>query len=148
MTDNAQNIGGGPSKDTLRLLKDFLPSLKKGLKDGTLRGKGKPGMIRRPRKLCRVCGQLWDYINMPAGSNSKVTGELCVVCEPKLKSGMIAITYSDKFAFVESSSGDLADFKGTILHVSEPVWAEIEKQFKEKVNTKANKEQSENNVKN
>jgi len=121
----------GPSSETLRTLRSLLPNLKKGLKDGSLRGRGKPGLVTKPRKMCKVCGKLWDHIRVQSGTQTTVQGDFCAECEPKLKAGMIAVVWQDKYAFVESG-GKLEDFKGTILHVSEEVWKELEKQFNEK----------------
>lgn len=132
MSDQPNN---GPSSATLRFLRGFLPSLKKGLRDGTLRGKGKPGMVRKPRKMCKVCGLLWDYISMRADAQSKVMGEFCLECDARLKEGMIALTWADKYAFVTSSAA-LNDYRGSIVHVSDHVWKAIEVNYKEQIKTK------------
>lgn len=134
----APNIGG-PSHKTLSLLRDLLPSFKKGIKDGTLRGKGKPGMVSRPRKMCRVCGKLWDNVMVRAGSNHPVMADLCADCDARLKAGDIAITWRDKYMFA-ASKGALEDFRGSVLHVSDETWQALEFEYKDQVKTKTKEE--------
>jgi len=112
------------------MLRDFLPSLKKGIKEGKLFGKGK---VSKPRKMCKVCGTLWDHVRVTAETEVKVRGEFCASCDVKLKAGMIALVYSDRYAFVRSK-GNLDDFKGTLLHVSEHVMDTLEKHLNEQKN--------------
>lgn len=116
----------GPSRDTLRALKAFLPSLKKGIKDGSLTGKGK---VSKPRKMCKVCGKLWDFMRVPTGSNTLVAGDFCAKCDSMLKEGLLALVYADKFAFIVPPP-ELEDLRGTIVHVSLEVFRDIERKFK------------------
>lgn len=133
----------GPSHQTLRLLRDFLPSLKKGIKNGAILGKGK---VSKPRKMCKVCGKLWDHIRVTAGTEVKVVGDFCGRCDGSLKDGMIALVHADKYAFVRSN-GLLDDFKGTILHVSAHVMDNVERHIngeKNKVQPTATKDGNDN----
>jgi hypothetical protein len=72
---------------------------------------------------------------MPVGAEFAVQGDFCADCDKLLKGGMIALVWSDQYAFAESK-GSLADFKGAIVHVSEEVFREVKRQFGDKVKTK------------
>jgi len=116
----------GPSHETLKALAGMLPSLKKGLMDGSIRGKGK---VSRPTAMCKVCGKLWDFVRSTVDSQPPmVRGENCDACTARLKAGMVAICNGSKYAFVESK-GALADERGNVIQVSDATWRALEKQF-------------------
>jgi len=127
MISDAPN--SGPSAETLRALAGMLPQLKRAR-----RGKGK---VRVARKFCKICGKLWDFINMPVGTKNMMVAEYCLECDTKLKEGLIAFVQADNYVFARSG-GKLDDMKGTVMHVSEHVMAELKRVYRAQVKTKEN----------
>jgi hypothetical protein len=124
MSDTPPNTG--PSHETLKALAGMLPSLKQGLKDGSVCGKGK---VSHPTAMCKICSKMWDFVRAPAGSDlPMIRGENCADCSRRLKAGMVAICNGANYAFVESK-GALADERGNVIKVSDATWRAMEKEF-------------------
>lgn len=137
MSDQPPNTG--PDRKTLLNLKAMLPSLFRGLADGSIGKRRKAArealMVARPRRFCTICGKMWDRTFVKPDADTEIKPEQCAICEAKLKVGMIAFVCRDKFAFAESA-GSLSDFRGQIVHVKPHVMEQIEAHFAGSVKTK------------
>lgn len=121
----------GPSKDTLRNLKGMMGSFIKGMHEQRLEGKGRlvaRGTLK-PRKVCPVCGALFDKITTTA--EISLTPENCKDCAAMLKDGYTAIVCGKKSAFIKSEK--LADKAGQIMMIGEEVFAQCQERFNLKV---------------
>ncbi len=140
MSDAPQNTG--PSHETLKALFGMLQSLKKGLKDGSIGGKGK---VSRPTAMCKVCSKAWDFTFVPVESQTMIRGENCDACAARLKAGMVAICNGPNYAFVESK-GALEDERGNVIHVSDATWQALEREFSASQNQQGKASPTDGNV--
>lgn len=106
----------GPSHETLANLHAMLPSFIKGLRKKRVVGKGRPASVIRPRKVCKVCGLLFDKVSMPADAEVSIVPALCQLCEPMLEGGYTALVCGEDYAIIKSER--LKDWAGQIIHVS------------------------------
>jgi hypothetical protein len=67
----------GPSPETLRNLAGALPGFIKAMAKKKIIGKGIPAGVRRARKVCKVCGLMFDYAIMSPYAELEVKYELC-----------------------------------------------------------------------
>jgi hypothetical protein len=115
----------GPSHSTLANLAAMMPSFIKGLNKKKIVGKGIPSLIRRPQKVCQVCGLLWDHAMLKATDDVHIKTQLCDSCQNMMASGCSALVCGDEYAFVKSYG--LEDWAGTIKQVSAHVMASVKK---------------------
>lgn len=123
MTDDPN----GPSKDVLKHLKGMLPSLAQGLHEQKIGGKGRlvaRGTLK-PRKLCPVCGKLYDKITTTA--EISLTPVNCEDCADMLKQGYTALVCGKKSCFVKCKA--LADKAGEVLLIGEEVFSQVQEKF-------------------
>jgi hypothetical protein len=117
----------GPSRDTLLNLKAMLPSMIKGLAKKKIVGKGVPCQIKRPRKVCTVCGLLYDHTMAKPTDDLEIKPAPCHSCQEALDAGQIALVCGDEYAF--ATDPKLADWKGTIVRISPYVMEAVKKEF-------------------
>jgi len=117
----------GPSRETLLSLKAMLPSFIKGMAKKRTIGRGAPTLTRRPKKVCKVCGLLWDYKLLKVSEETNIESVNCEVCQKQLDDGCAALVCGEKYAFIKSNS--LQDWAGTIQRVSPNVMDAIEKEL-------------------
>lgn len=106
-----------------------MPSFIKGLKKGKIGGKGIPALTNRPRKVCPICGLLFDHAFLKPTDDVKINAAACNSCQEALDAGQIAFVCGDEYAFAKSDK--LSDMQGTIVRISPHVFEEIKKQFGE-----------------
>lgn len=117
----------GPSKDVLKHLKGMLPSLAKGMGQHQIGGKGHlvaRGTLK-PRKLCPVCGKLYDKITTTAEISLSPVN--CKDCAEMLKQGYTALVCGKKSCFVKCEA--LADKAGEVLVIGEEVFSQVQEKF-------------------
>ena len=102
----------------------MMPSIVKGIKTGKLTGKA---VISCPRKVCKVCGTLFDKALLPAKEKVEIKPDFCPTCKPLLDAGYVALVCGDKYALVKCSF--LSDWGGTIRQIGPKVMMNVEKQF-------------------
>ena len=128
MSDTAPNTG--PSHETLAKRKAMMPSFIKGIAQKTAVGKGRPALISRPRKVCKVCGLLYDHAMLSPTAELEIKSDLCKTCGPLLKVGYVALVCGEKYALVKCQKY-LESWSGTIKQVSPNVMESVEKEFGE-----------------
>ena len=117
----------GPSHETLANLSAMLPSFIKGMAKKRAFGRGKPAQVRRPQKVCKVCGLLHDHALLSPNADLEIKPANCPPCQKMLDDGQIALVCGDKYAF--ATSPKLSDWAGKIVHVSPHVMEAIEKEY-------------------
>jgi len=125
MDDQPPNLG--PSRETLLNLKAMMPSFIKGMAKKKVLGKGIVSAVRRPRKVCPVCGLLFDHAMIKPTEDVKIETQPCKTCDTALKDGYCALVCGDKYALLKSA--ELEDWAGKIKQVSPHVIESLEKQY-------------------
>ena len=126
----------GPQRNTLLNLKAMLPSLFRGLKDGSI-GKRvqKAQLIRQPRKFCVICGKAWDHVFVKLGEETDTKTEHCGKCAARLQAGETAFVCQDHFVFAIMPDR-FSDMRGEVVPVSLHVMDQLQAQYKVEVQTK------------
>lgn len=117
----------GPSHETLANLNSMMPSFINGLKKKKIVGKGKPALVRRPRKVCKVCGLLHDHAMLSPSEEIEIHPTLCDTCGPMLESGYAALVCGEQYAMIKCPR--MEDWAGRIKQVSPQTMGAIEKEF-------------------
>lgn len=113
----------GPSHETLANLHAMLPSFIKGLRKKRVVGRGRPASVIRPRKVCKVCGLLFDKVSMSSADEVSIVPALCENCEPMLAEGYTALVCGEDYAIIKSER--LKDWAGQIIHISANVMEKL-----------------------
>lgn len=109
-----------PTNDELRVLKQFLPSIKKNAKEGASLA------IQAARAVaggfCGVCGE-----GLNESTRSKLIEKLCNVCHGHLLDGQTAlVTLDGRYAFVKSDgSEDAKMIAGKIIPIDAKLLDEL-----------------------
>lgn len=117
----------GPDRENLRKLNEIMPSFIAGMAKKKTVGKGITPMLRRPKKVCPVCGLLYEHKFMKASDETDIKTQNCQPCQKQLDDGCVALVCGDKFAFVKTQA--LEDFAGQIKQISPYVMAAVEKHY-------------------
>lgn len=125
MSDTPPNIG--PSHETLAKLAGMIPSFMRSMKKQKIVGRGTPVRISRPRKVCKVCGLLYDHAMLPPSDDIEIKPEFCATCGPLMEQGHTALVCGDKYAIVYFQG--TTQFMGSIVFVKESTMEAIEKEF-------------------
>jgi len=116
----------GPNLDTLRVVRQMFNTLRDvPQQSGGVVGRGK---VMRPRKVCNVCGKLWDTVFLASTEETTISTALCDACEPKLKEGLTAFICGTRYAFVNCPEA-LADMRGQVVSVKPHVMEQLEAEF-------------------
>lgn len=124
---DSNNREKGPSFSTLNRLAGMLPSFKEGMAKKMTYGGGKPGMIRRPRKGCPICGTAYDYVTTQ--DDISITVEHCERCQGFLNQGYVAFVSDHRFAFITPNES-LRDMAGKVIKISSHVFDQLEDKFR------------------
>jgi hypothetical protein len=126
----------GPKRETLLNLKAMLPSFIEGMAKKRAVGRGVPAQVRRPKKVCKVCGLLFDHVMMKLTDETNIESSLCNPCQKQLDEGWTALVCAEKYAIVRAKA--LSDWAGQIKRVSPNVMEALEKQFGVQTKAKSN----------
>lgn len=121
----------GPSSENLRRLSGMLPSFVKGMQEKALSGKGKEtiGIVRVPKKCCKVCASTFDFHMVKPSQKVELESSICVDCQKRLDDKWIAFVCDNLYAFVKPTNNRFNDMEGQIVPISPHVMAEIGKTF-------------------
>jgi hypothetical protein len=119
----------GPSPETLRQLREQMPSVARGIANKAIGGRARVKAPAKepplqPTKVCEVCSVLFD---MKRGFEGDIESGVCVECQRELDKGLTAFVATDRWAF--GTSPLLEDMVGKIVHVSNRTMDELEKRF-------------------
>lgn len=117
----------GPDRKTLLSLRAMLPSYIDGLAKRRIGGKGKPALVRKPRKVCKVCCVAFDHAMLRASDDTAIEGDLCERCKAHLDNGGFAIVAGGDYALLKSP--EFTDWAGQIHKVSPAVMEQVKTRF-------------------
>lgn len=117
----------GPSRDTLKNLAGMLPSFTMAMKGKKITGKGAPLKILRPRKVCPVCGDLYDKVMLPPNADLALEPKNCERCQGLLDEKWTAFTCGENYAFARSPG--LVSMAGQMVQISPSVFEQLAKEF-------------------
>lgn len=128
----------GPQRDTLLNLKAMLPSLFRGLKDGSIGKRVQQAkLIRQPRKFCTVCGKAWDHTFVKLGEETTTKPENCSKCDARLKDGETALVCVGHDVYFSRMPERFSDMWGEVITVAPHVMEMIKREYKTQMEKKS-----------
>lgn len=131
-------IPQGPNPENLKHVAGMFPSMMKGLKEGSTRGKGRRifPSVTQPTKRCKICGKELDIASLSPVSSRIPT--LCQQCDGLLKEGYTALVAGDMhanmYAFVKLNTDK--ELAGQIVPISPQNMEKVQKEFQANWQTK------------